>query len=103
MIIFWLILGALVASAFWFVYLKFQVAGKISKTKWVLTLISVLWGAFTIAWIVSSLAEAEIQAAGMGLLIFGGIFLCLILLTVKWNDLISKLTFKNNAKDSAIS
>ncbi|MCM1566758.1 MAG: dehalogenase [Dehalobacter sp. 4CP] len=89
MIIFWLILGALMVSSIWFVYIKFQAAGKMSVTRWVLTSISVLWGAFTLAWIVSSIAEGEMQAAGMGLLIFGAILLGLIILTVRLNSLIS--------------
>ncbi|TCX53504.1 dehalogenase [Dehalobacter sp. 14DCB1] len=90
MAIFWLILGALIASSFWFVYIKFQVAGKMSVGRWVLTAISVLWGAFTLAWIVSSIAEGEMQAAGMGLLVFGAILLVLVIVTVRLNSLIPK-------------
>jgi len=89
MIIFWLILGALMASSIWFVYIKFQTAGKMSVTRWVLTAISVIWGAFTLAWIIYSIGEGEMQAAGMGLLIFGAILLGLIILTVRLNSLIS--------------
>ncbi|MCG1025847.1 MULTISPECIES: dehalogenase [Dehalobacter] len=88
MIIFWMLLGALIASSIWFVYVKFQAAGKMSVARWILTSISVLWGAFTIAWIVSSIAEGEMQAAGMGLLIFGAILLVLIIVTVRLNSLI---------------
>jgi len=88
MIIFWLILGALMASSIWFIYIKFQAAGKMSLARWVLTAISVLWGAFTLAWIVSSIAEGEMQAAGMGLLIFGAILLVLVIVTVRLNSLI---------------
>ena len=88
MIIFWMLLGALIASSIWFVYVKFQAAGKMSLARWVLTAISVLWGAFTLAWIVSSIAEGEMQAAGMGLLIFGAILLVLVIVTVRLNSLI---------------
>ncbi|WP_368292995.1 dehalogenase [Dehalobacter sp. TBBPA1] len=88
MIIFWMLLGALIASSIWFVYVKFQAAGKMSVARWILTSISVLWGAFTIAWIVSSIDEGEMQAAGMGLLIFGAILLVLIIVTVRLNSLI---------------
>ncbi|MCM1566762.1 MAG: dehalogenase [Dehalobacter sp. 4CP] len=88
MIIFWLILGALMASSIWFVYIKFQAAGKMSLARWILTAISVIWGAFLLAWIVYSIAEGEMQAAGMGLLIFGAILLVLVIVTVRLNSLI---------------
>ncbi|AHF09365.1 MULTISPECIES: hypothetical protein [Dehalobacter] len=88
MIIFWMFLGALIASSFWFVYIKFQAAGKMSVVRWILTSISILWGAFTLAWIVSSIGEGEMQAAGMGLLIFGAIFLVLVIVTARLNSLI---------------
>ncbi|AFV03399.1 hypothetical protein UNSWDHB_851 [Dehalobacter sp. UNSWDHB] len=90
MAIFWLILGALIASSFWFVYIKFQAAGKMSVARWILTSISVIWGAFTLAWIVSSIAEGEMQAAGMGLLVFGAILLVLVIVTVRLNSFIPK-------------
>ncbi len=88
MAIFWMFLGALMASSLWFIYIKFQPAGKMSVTRWALTTISVIWGAFTLAWIVSSIAEGEMQAAGMGLLIFGAILLGLIMVTIRLNSLI---------------
>lgn len=94
MTIFWIILGVLMASSIWFLYLKFQTAGKMSVSRWILSVISVLWGAFTIAWIVTSIAEGEMQAAGMGLLIFGTILLLLIFLTIKINILLSKFFTK---------
>jgi tryptophan-rich sensory protein len=97
MIIFWLILGALMASSFWFIYIKFQVKGKMSGSKWILSVISVIWGAFTIAWIVSSLGEGEPQAAGMGLLIFGAILIVLILLTIRSNLITTRLFPKKSA------
>lgn len=88
MTIFWIILGALMASSVWLVYIKFHVARRMSITSWILTGISVLWGAFTAAWIVSSIAEGEMQAAGMGLLIFGGVLLCLVIVTIRLNSLL---------------
>lgn len=100
MSIFWILLGAVMASAVWFIYFKFHIAGKMSIAKWVVAAISVLWGGFTLAWIVSSLDEAEPQAAGMGLLIFGVILLCLILLTIKLNALIAKLPSKTKANNT---
>ena len=99
MIIFWLCLGVLMASSVWFIYHKFHVAGKMSVTRWVLAGISILWGAFTLAWAVSSIAEGEMQAAGMGLLIFGAIFLCLVILTIKSTSL-TKLTSKTKASNT---
>jgi bacteriorhodopsin len=83
-------LGALMASSFWFVYIKFQGTGKMSVVRWILTSLSILWGAFTLAWIVSSIGEGEMQAAGMGLLIFGAILLVLVIVTVRLNSLIQK-------------
>ncbi|NBJ14621.1 MAG: dehalogenase [Dehalobacter sp. 4CP] len=96
MIIFWILLGALIASSVWFLYFKFDAAGKMSTARWVGAAISVLWGSFTIAWIVSSLAEGEAQAAGMGLLMFGAILFGLIFLTIRIDGIKFK-GFKSNS------
>jgi len=95
MTIFWIFLGALIASSVWFLYFKFEVADKMSIARWVGAAISVLWGSFTIAWIASSLAEGEAQAAGMGLLLFGAILFGLIFLTIRI-DVIKSKGLKSN-------
>ncbi|NBJ16612.1 MAG: dehalogenase [Dehalobacter sp. 4CP] len=87
MTIFWILLGALTASSIWFGYIKFKAAGKMSVTRLILIVTSALWGAFTQAWIFSSIAEGEMQAAGMGLLIFGAILLVLVILIVRLDSL----------------
>ncbi|RJE47277.1 dehalogenase [Dehalobacter sp. MCB1] len=98
MTIFWMLLGVLMVSSVWFIYLKFQITGKMSVGRWILSGISILWGAFTLAWIGSSIAEGEIQAAGMGLLIFGAIFLVLVIVTVRLNSLIPSKKKANKAE-----
>lgn len=101
MTIFWILLGMLMASATWFIYTKFHIAGKMSITRWILSVTSIVWGAFTLAWIVSSIAEGEMQAAGMGLLVFGFILLCLIILTIRFRSFNSKPSFSKKANTSA--
>lgn len=101
MTIFWILLGALIASSVWFLYFKLDVAGKMSIARWVGAAISVLWGSFTIAWIVSSLAEGEAQAAGMGLLIFGAILFGLIFLTIRID--VTKLKSFKSSPDKTTS
>ena len=81
MIIFWIFLGALMASALWYMYINVHTTRKMSATTWILTISSVLWGGFTLAWVGSSIAEGEIQAAGMGLLIFGIMLIALVVIT----------------------
>lgn len=83
MILFWLLLGALTASAFWYVYLKFHVPGKMSKLSWTSALSTILMAAFTLAWAVASWDEGEMRAAAMGLMIFGGSTIVLIACTKK--------------------
>lgn len=83
MTFFWIVLGVLMAAAFLFVFRKFQVPGKMSAGSWILSVASILWGAFTLAWMASSVAEGEMQAAGMAFLVFGVILVILIALTRK--------------------
>lgn len=82
MSLFWFILGALVTLAIGFVYFL-HTSRKFNVLSWLLAIGTVLMGAFTIAWSVASIAENEMQAAGMGVLIFGGITIVMILITRK--------------------
>lgn len=81
MIILWILLGALMASAIWFMYIKVHSSKNMSLSAWILTGISVLWGGFTLAWMASSIAEGEMQAAGLGLLVFGILLIVLVVIT----------------------
>ncbi|HHV64304.1 MAG TPA: dehalogenase [Peptococcaceae bacterium] len=77
----WIILGALMASALWVIYIKIHSVRKMSAAAWILAVVSVLWAGFTLAWTFSSILEGEIRAAGMGLLVFGIIFIIFAVLT----------------------
>lgn len=81
MALFWIILGALMASALWFMYIKVHSGRKMSAAAWILTIISVLWAGFTLAWMASSIMEGEIRAAGMGILVFGILLVVLVVIT----------------------
>lgn len=83
MILFWILLGAITASAGCYVYLKLHVQGKLSKASWFTALCAILCGAFTLAWTVASIAEGEMQAAAMGVMIFGATTIILGLITRK--------------------
>lgn len=83
MIVFWMLLGVLVCLTCGYVYLKFHTRSKMSAGACILAIISILWGAFTIAWAIASIAEREMQAAGMGVLVFGAVLLILVAVTRK--------------------
>ncbi len=101
MTLFWMFLGVLMAAAVCFVYLKLHVPGKMSVGSWVMAVISILWGVFTLAWAASSVAENEMQAAGMGLLIFGFILVIFVAITRKL--IISKNKQKNTSVQTAVN
>lgn len=75
---FYLLLGILLAVAFYFTWMKSRKSG-LSIGAWVLALLTILLGAFTLSWVYASILEGETQAAGMGVLIFGGITVLLFL------------------------
>lgn len=78
MILFWIVLGALMASVLWFMYVKVHSSRRMSAAAWILTIISDIWAGFTLAWMASSIMEGEIRAAGMGLLVFGILLIILV-------------------------
>jgi hypothetical protein len=78
----WFVLGAFLVFTTWI--LKTWISkNKINMSflSWSGIIISTILGFFTIAWIVSSIIEGENRAAGMGLLIFGGMTFIAIGLT----------------------
>ena len=80
----WFILGA--CLIFIILILKNWISKnkiKLSWLSWVGIIISTIFAFFTIAWSVSCIVEGESQAAGMGLLIFGGLTFIVIGLTQK--------------------
>lgn len=80
----WVIIGALaVGSAWGIVYTFKNKKAKYTVVTWILLIISILLILFAIMWSVSSVAEGEPRAAGMGLLIFGGIGLVLLILSIR--------------------
>lgn len=78
MIMFWILLGALMASVLWFMYVKVHAVRRMSAAAWLLTIIADIWAGFTLAWMASSIMEGEIRAAGMGLLVFGILLIVLV-------------------------
>ena len=81
MILFWIILGAMMASVLWYMYVKVHSVHRMSVSTWILTVICDLWAGFTLAWMASSILEGETRAAGMGLLVFGILLIILIVAT----------------------
>lgn len=82
MIMFWIFLGAFMASAFWYLATRFQQRG-LPLGAWILATIMVLAFAFTLSWTATSLAAGEAQSAGMGLLIFGAISVILLIALIR--------------------
>lgn len=80
----WFILGTCLVFIIWIFknwILKNKI--KLSWLSWVGIVTSTILAFFTTAWSVSCIIEGENQAAGMGLLIFGGLTLIVIGLTHK--------------------
>lgn len=95
--LFWMLLGLLITLSITLIYLKLHVAGKMNGTAWTLAVITIIMSIFTLAWSVASINENEMQAAGMGLLIFGGATGILAILTKK---VISKNSQKVKASEN---
>lgn len=72
MIFIWLLLGFLVAGSLFLIYTKLHTKGKMSILTWILVAITIIAAIFAIAWMIASIQENEMQAAGLGILIFGG-------------------------------
>lgn len=82
MSLFWFVLGALVIFFLW--SMKSWISRnhiKLSWLSWLGIIMTVIFVIFTLAWTISSVIEGENQAAGMGLLIFGGLSLIIFGLT----------------------
>ncbi|MFQ5721621.1 MAG: dehalogenase [Candidatus Aminicenantales bacterium] len=82
MSLFWLVFGALIVLLVW--SLKGWVSKnqiKLSWLSWLGIIVTAIFAFFAVAWATSSIIEGESQAAGMGLLIFGGLSLIIFGLT----------------------
>lgn len=80
--IFWFVLGGLMVLFIW--VLKSYISKnklKISWLSWVGIVVGLFLSLFSIAWLVTSIREGESRAAGLGLLIFGGLALIILALT----------------------
>ena len=80
--ILWFVLGGFIVLSIW--GLKSYISKnnlKISFLSWLGLLIGLFLGFFSIAWLVTSLIEGESRAAGLGLLIFGGLALIILATT----------------------
>jgi len=76
--IYYIILGVLIALAFVYLF-KISRSNPLSIGVWALAILTIIMGAFTLSWVFESLLEREAQAAGMGILIFGGVTILLFL------------------------
>ena len=77
----WFFLGACLILSLWaLVTWNKKRRRRISISGWIWIIMTLITFLFTIAWSFSSLYEGETKAAGMGLLVFGG--LTLILFTI---------------------
>jgi len=82
MTLFWFVSGALIILLIWSVKTwvsKNQI--KLSWLSWFGIIATAIFAFFALAWAISSIIEGENQAAGMGLLIFGGLSLIIFGLT----------------------
>lgn len=81
MIFFWIILGALIVSIIWFIHVRTAHRGGLTIGAWTLIIITTLIGALALGWTMESIYENEMQAAGLGMLILGGITVILAIIT----------------------
>ncbi|AET69294.1 hypothetical protein Desor_3836 [Desulfosporosinus orientis DSM 765] len=95
MILFWILMGTILASGVWYGVLKFK---GLSWWQWGLYGVLLLWLAFSLGWIVTSLVEGEVQSAGMGTLIFGGIEIILLIVFFRVGKPFDKVSSKNKGK-----
>ncbi|NBJ14816.1 MAG: dehalogenase [Dehalobacter sp. 4CP] len=96
----WFFLGTLALGSFWLLQSwKRNTSYKISLIAQSSLILSALLALFSISWTISSLAEGETRAAGMGLAVFGGI--AIILFAVTWQIIVKKrrtVLKENNSK-----
>ena len=76
-------LGALMLFAFQYAY-RFHKVLHFDWRAWVTATISILSSTLALAWAYASLLEHEIQAAWVGLLIFGGLGIVFAFLTTRF-------------------
>jgi hypothetical protein len=96
------VLGASIILFVWgLVSWKSKIKIKLSWLSWLGMILAALLALFTIAWLITSIIEGEIQAAGMGLLIFGILTFIAIALTRKRiiKDNRIKSSKRNESKD----
>lgn len=73
MSLFHFILGVLIVILIWILHTWISKGKfKLNWLSWIGIVITSVLGLFTFAWTFSCILEGEIQAAGMGLIIFGG-------------------------------
>nr|WP_295974341.1 hypothetical protein [uncultured Bacillus sp.] len=83
MILLWMFLGALIALSGVFIYQFLYAKGKLKPITWVTSILAVVAIGFGFAWTFSSIAENEMRAAAMGVMLFIGSGVILILITQK--------------------
>lgn len=89
----WLILGAVTFGAVWgLVSWNSKRKLKFSKLQFSGFLLSIFVALFAIAWSISSIMEDEIQAAAMGIMIFGGTAVILFFLSMKLEQFKSSIS-----------
>ena len=80
----WFCLGGFLIVCLWcLISWNSRRSAKLSLLGWVSSLITLLAFLFTVAWSVSSVIEGETQAAGAGLVFFGGGTLLLFAVTLR--------------------
>lgn len=80
----WICIGMLAIASVWGIVYAIKDGGaKFTVVSWILLILAVLLILFAIMWSVSSIAEGEPRAGGMGLLIFGGLGLILLIVSIR--------------------
>jgi len=73
--------GAVVAAAVAINKMIKAKKAKLSVVSWICLILSIFFALFAFIWSISSIIEGENQAAGMGLVLFGGATLILVALS----------------------
>ncbi|KUO60931.1 MAG: hypothetical protein APF84_14000 [Gracilibacter sp. BRH_c7a] len=95
----WLILGAATLGAIWgLVYWNTKRKQRFTKPQFSGLLLSIFVGLFAVAWSISSILEDEIQAAAMGIMIFGGTAVILFFLSLRLEQFKSSISKSRGIK-----
>lgn len=77
----WILFGVAMSGSILFLYTTLK--DKLTVTTWITSIVGLIAVFFGLAWMISSIIENEMRAAAMGLMIFTGFGVILLIITVR--------------------